>query len=80
MTEQEIITDEEIEIVHANSNFGSTPKRDVVKYALLKAACGYHSGSFATSIIKEHGLVNSKLNLTKKGRMYLWAAFEKIHV
>ena len=75
--EQEIISDEEIELVHANANFGDTPKRDVVKYALLKAACGYHSGSFATAIIKEHRIVNRDLEVTAKGRLYLWAAFGK---
>lgn len=77
MTEQEIISDEEIEAVHANAHFGSISKRDVVRFGLLKCASGYHQGYTSTQIITEHGLVNKEYELTAKGRMYLWAAFGK---
>jgi hypothetical protein len=73
-TTQEIISDEEIEIVHANANFGSMGKREVVNQATLKAACGYYQGSTSSRIIKEHGLVDD-YQLTQKGKRYLWAAF-----
>ncbi len=72
---EEIISDEEIERVHANADFGNILKRDVVNYALLKAASGYHNGHTAKTIIIEHGLITHKLNLTKKGKKYLWEAF-----
>lgn len=81
MTPESIITDEEVERVHANANFGTMTKRDVVAFALLKAACGYHSGGTARSIIIEHGLTSNPSNpmnvptLRKKGREYLWACF-----
>lgn len=71
----EIISDEEIERVHANANFGSMSKRQVVNQGVLKCASGYHQGHTSTQIIKEHGLIDDKYNLTSKGRMYLWAAF-----
>lgn len=75
MNVQEIITDEEIEKVHAHSNFGDMKKRDVVNYGVLKCACGYYQGHTSNTIIKEHGLVDSKYKITDKGRVYLWAAF-----
>lgn len=72
---EEIITDEEIERVHANANFGSMSKRQVVNQGVLKCASGYYQGSTSTQIITEHGLIDDKYRLTPKGRMYLWAAF-----
>ncbi len=75
MKPEEIITDEEIERVHANANFGSMSKRDVVNQGVLKCASGYYQGHTSTQIIKEHGLVNDKYKLTVKGKKYLWAAF-----
>jgi hypothetical protein len=81
MKPEEIITDVEMDQVHANANFGSTPKRDVIAEALLKTVCGYSTGHTARCIIQEHGLVNRPRNphavpkVLKKGRQYLWAAF-----
>jgi len=77
LKEGEIISDEEIEKVHANANFGNTSKRDVVRFATLKAACGYFSGATAMQIIREHNLIDSNYKLTNKGRAYLWVAFGK---
>ena len=73
-----IIPDSEIERVHANANFGDTPKRDVVNYALLKCACDYDNGHTAQQILAEHGLIKLSSRhgiLTEKGKKYLWAAF-----
>ena len=76
MNIQEIITDEEIDLVHGYSNFGDMTKRDVVNLAALKVACGFYQGSTSTQIIREHGLIDpKKYELTPKGRAYLWAAF-----
>lgn len=72
---EEIITDEEIDRVHANANFGSMGKRQVVNQGVLKCASGYYQGSTYTQIIKEHGLINERYKLTPKGKAYLWAAF-----
>lgn len=72
---EEIISDDEIERVHANANFGSMDKRTVVNQGVLKCASGYYQGSTSNAIIKEHGLVDDKYRLTPKGRAYLWAAF-----
>lgn len=71
----EIISDEEIERVHGNANFGSMGKREVVNQGVLKCASGYYQGHTSTQIITEHGLIDDKYGLTPKGRMYLWAAF-----
>lgn len=76
---EEIITDEQLDITWGNANFGSRSKRDILKFALLKIACGYANGHTAQCIIKELGLVGKSAmkgnTLTKKGKEYLWEAF-----
>ena len=59
----------------ANADFGSITKRDIVRYALLKVACGFRNGHTSQSIINELGLCTKKLSLTKKGKEYLHEAF-----
>jgi hypothetical protein len=80
MSVEEIISDKEIEIVHANANFGSMSKRDVVNFGVLKCASGYYQGHTSTQIIKEHGLVDANYRLTRKGQRYLWEAFGRLSV
>jgi hypothetical protein len=70
-----IVSDEELNMSYANSNFGSYTPRDVVKGALLKCASGYHTGHTAKCIVSELGLVTKKWTLTKKGKQYLYYAF-----
>ena len=72
---EDIISDEEIERVHANANFGSMGKRQVVNQGVLKCASGYHQGSTSNHILRDHGLVTKNYRLTNKGQRYLWAAF-----
>lgn len=72
---RDIISDEDIERVHANAHFGSMNKRTVVDQAVLKCASGYRQGSTSTAIIKEHGLVTEDYKLTRKGKKYLWAVY-----
>lgn len=75
-TPEEVITDEEIERIHANANFGSMPKREVVNLGVLKVAAGFRMGHTATQICSEHGLITKGYRLTKKGRHYLWAVYK----
>lgn len=75
MSVQDIISDQEIERVHANANFGDMEKRDVVNLGVLKCASGYHQGFTSRRIVTEHGLITSDYELTPKGKMYLWGAF-----
>ena len=78
ITVEEIINDEQINIVHANANFGGVlSNRDIVNQGVLKCACGYYQGHTSTQIIKEHGLVDKDYKITRKGQEYLWAAFRK---
>lgn len=72
---EDIITDEEIERVHGNANFGGMDKRTVVNQGVLKCASGYYQGSTSNAIIRDHGLVSKDYELTPKGRAYLWAVF-----
>jgi len=75
MNVEEIISNEEIDHIHGNANFGTMKKRDVVNLGVLKCASGYHQGYTSTQIVKEHGLITNKYKLTQKGKMYLWMAF-----
>ncbi|PCJ24115.1 MAG: hypothetical protein COA96_10240 [SAR86 cluster bacterium] len=80
MKPQEIITDSQIETVHAYADFGSMGKRMVVNESLLKLACGFHNGSTAQHILADHGLIFERYGkrshtLTAKGRKYLWAVY-----
>ena len=75
-TPEEIITDEEIERIHANADFGSMSKRAVVNLGILKVAAEYHMGHTSTQICREHGLITKGYKLTKKGRQYLWAVYK----
>lgn len=75
MTPEEIITDSEVERVHANANFGAMNKREVVNQAVLKCASSYHQGYTSKQIATEHGLITEDYKLTDKGKKYLWAAF-----
>lgn len=78
-TTKEIISNAEIERVHANANFGDMTKRDVVDDTVTKAAFGYHTGYTAGQIAHEHGLVRvpraGGLVLTQKGYRYLHAMY-----
>lgn len=65
---EKIISEKRLEQVFAYANFGNTTKRDVVKYALMKVACGYHNGHTSQQIINE-------LKLTEIGKKYLYEAF-----
>jgi len=55
---EDIISEEEIERVHANANFGSMSKRDVVNQGVLKCASGYYQGHTSKQIITEHSSFN----------------------
>lgn len=76
---QELISDAEIERVHANAFFGSEDKRQVINRNIVSVFCGYHIGGDARRILIDHGLVRVRKNLglaaTKKGRDYAFAVF-----
>lgn len=75
MKSQEIISDDEIDKVHAYANFGEMPKRQVVNLGVLKVASGYCQGHTSRMIVLEHKLIDDDYKLTDKGRSYLWAVF-----
>lgn len=76
-TTLDIIPDSEVERVHANANFGSMHKRQVVDEGVLKYAAGYSSGHTQFCILREHGLIRKSMSyksiLTVKGQDYLKA-------
>jgi len=77
---EEIVSDADLKKAFGHANFGNTTEREVIKFALLKANCGYHNGHTADCIIKELGLINEKRKLLKKGKEYLfWSFYEGNH-
>lgn len=80
MSENELITNKEIERVWGNADFGeelNKNKRSVIDNALLKTACGYSNGYNASCILEDLALINNKMKLTKHGREYLYSVFVK---
>ncbi len=71
----DMITDEELDVVWGNANFGDMKKRDVVRFGLLKCVSGYYQGHTSRQIVTELGLITPNYKVTKKGRKYLWEAF-----
>jgi hypothetical protein len=76
----DILSNEEIDQVHANANFGTMSNRAVVDEGVTKYFCGYTSGYNQFLILCEHGLLKRhkdvhslKGSLTKKGMDYLRA-------
>tara|TARA_R110002126_G_scaffold21929_11_gene78795 strand:- start:119 stop:364 length:246 start_codon:yes stop_codon:yes gene_type:complete len=74
-----MISDDKIEKVHANANFGEMDKRDVLRESILKVAAGYHISYTALHILFDHKLVCAKCErptLTPMGKKYLWATYK----
>lgn len=71
----DLVSDEMIEKVFKNTNFGQTPKRYILSNTLLKCACGYNAGHTATLIVKRLGLVTEDWKLSMWGKRYLYAAY-----
>jgi hypothetical protein len=80
-TTSEIISDAEIERVHANAQFGSMAKRDVVDDGVLQFVFGYDTGHTQMTILREHRLLRAsrpnsyRADLSAKGKDYLRAMF-----
>ena len=74
-TEQELITDEQLDAAWGGANFGDMTKREVIRLGTLKCLSGWHQGHTSKTICSELGLINEKYKVTAKGRAYLWLAF-----
>lgn len=73
MSIEEIVSDEELDAVWGNANFGACTKREVVYDTLLKCLGGFTTGYTARHIVKDLKLVHEKRwDLTKKGESYLY--------
>jgi len=84
MKPEEIITDEEIVLVHGKSDFGgmNSNKREIVNEGLLKFAIGYGNGSTLNSILETHKLIifsvlDKRYYITRKGREYMCAVYKE---
>jgi hypothetical protein len=71
----QVITQEQIDKVWGNANFGHSNRMGVVQQGLLKCASGYYQGYTSRSIITELGLITPKYRLTALGRVCLWEWF-----
>ena len=74
----EIVSDQELNDVCVNADFGGADKRDVLNNAVLKVACQFYSGSVVEAMLQQHSLADmSTYELTIKGKAYLWAVYGK---
>lgn len=74
---EKMITQEEIDAVWGNANFGpELSKMDVVKYGLLKCAGRWYQGHTSTQILYELGLITKKYTLTLRGSRCLYEFFK----
>ena len=76
-----MISDEQLDRVHAYANFGDMSNRDVLIDGLLNLAVGFSCGHTQLQILREHGLtLGSRRNvgytpkLSAKGKKYLMAS------
>lgn len=76
-TEQELISDAELDKAWGHANFGGMTKREVIRMGTLKCLAGWHQWYTSKTICTELGLINDKYKVTAKGRAYLWLAFSK---
>ena len=70
------LTNEQIDEVWGNADFGDTPKMEVIRDSLMNAVCGYGTGSTALRICQDLRLVGVNLHkprLTTYGRKTLYA-------
>lgn len=76
MTEK-MVTQEEVDAVWCNADFGPALSRmDVVKYGLLKCAGRWYQGRTSTSILEELGLITKGYKLTLRGSRCLYEFFK----
>ena len=76
-TVEDLVTDEQLEYAWGNADFGHNDKRGLIANTLLKSASGFSTGSTARHITVSLGLTDSRFELTRLGRSYLWAAYSK---
>lgn len=66
------VTNEEIEVAFAGTDFGTTEHRLLLLRSVLKVALGYHCGSTITGIMQRMGLTTEKLKLTPRGKEFCY--------
>ena len=76
------VSDEEIEAVFKNTNFGPGSHRERLTKSVLETAVGYHCNNTITCIMRSLGLIGQYRQgrlpvLTKKGQEYLQTALHK---
>ena len=77
-TVQDLVTDKQVDLAWGNANFGKNiNKRKIIALTILKCASGYYSGSTATRIVEDLGLVTEDWKLSHRGKVYLFVAFEE---
>ena len=75
---QTMVTEAEIDAAYGNANFGDMSKIDVVRFGVLKRACGYHQGYTSRQISIDLGLIDGKTKqLTDRGKFCLWEWFNE---
>jgi len=74
--EESRISDDQIINAFTNTSFGTADHRKLLEQGVLKMQAGYRSGHTLFLIMIELGLVTSSHYVTKKGRRFIFRAFE----
>lgn len=69
------VTDAEIADAFLGTNFGSVQYRKHLEQGVLQVTCGYSTGHTLKQIMVGLGLTTAKERVTKKGKLFLIAAF-----
>jgi hypothetical protein len=81
MRTNELITDEQVLLVHGSADFGNMTPREAIDDGVFKVSMGFGTGHTQYTILREHRLVtkpNKKsylYSLTQKGKRYLRAMY-----
>lgn len=73
------VSDAEIKVAFANTNFGVADHRTLLAQSVLKRLVGYYTGHTITNIMLDLGLLGRRTHLvTKKGKEFVAHAFHDL--
>lgn len=70
-----MISDNEMRVAFAGTNFGTADLSNLVERAVLKVLCGFDNGRTLTKILKDLGLVTPLGKVTEKGKQLCFSAY-----
>lgn len=78
LNDQSNVSDEDIERVFKNTNFGGADHRKLLEASVFKKMVGYHCGFTITCIMEGLGLIGRTGKPTKKGIEFVRHAYSHL--